>query len=137
MGKDQTVKKRKRDTILAMFFFLIAAILLLTACISLAACHLNVSAQLEQGVPVKGNELAIVNLYMTSCVQYVALAALLAFCGLVLRQKSVEKEDTAVEYMLPVHDASFEAVNISNGEEVEPEDDDSDFSEWKVREEEI
>ena len=41
----------------------------------------NISRQLEQGVPAQGNELAIVNLYLTSCVQYFAFAAAMVFCG--------------------------------------------------------
>ena len=47
---------------LSAVFYILALILLVTAVTALAACHKNISLQLEQGVPVAGNELAIVNL---------------------------------------------------------------------------
>ena len=48
---------------LSAVFYILALILLVTAVTALAACHKNISLQLVQGVPVAGNELAIVNLY--------------------------------------------------------------------------
>ena len=74
-------KPSKKGTILSVAFYVLAAVLLITAFVSLVACHQNISRQLEQGVPVQGNELAIVNLYLTSCVQYFAFAAAMVFCG--------------------------------------------------------
>lgn len=61
-----------KGKMLSAVFYILALILLVTAVTALAACHKNISLQLEQGVPVAGNELAIVNLYLSSCVQYFA-----------------------------------------------------------------
>ena len=72
-----------KGKMLSAVFYILALILLVTAVTALAACHKNISLQLEQGVPVAGNELAIVNLYLSSCVQYFALSAILIFCGYV------------------------------------------------------
>ena len=52
-------KPSKKGTILSAVFYALAVVLLITAFVSLVACHQNVSRQLEQGVPVQGNELAI------------------------------------------------------------------------------
>ena len=65
-------KPSKKGAILSTVFYALAVVLLITAFVSLAACHQNITRQLEQGVPVQGNELAIVNLYLTSCVQSVS-----------------------------------------------------------------
>ena len=78
---DEFSKPSKKGSILAVACYVFAVALLITAFVSLAACHQNISRQLEQGVPVQGNELAIVNLYLTSCVQYFAFAAAMVFCG--------------------------------------------------------
>ncbi len=68
-----------KGKMLSAVFYVLALILLVTAVTALVACHKNISLQLEQGVPVAGNELAIVNLYLSSCVQYFALSAILIF----------------------------------------------------------
>ena len=81
MDSNPITKPSKKGTILSVAFYVLAAVLLITAFVSLVACHQNISRQLEQGVPVQGNELAIVNLYLTSCVQYFAFAAAMVFCG--------------------------------------------------------
>ena len=81
MDSNPITKPSKKGTILSAAFYVLAVVLLITAFVSLAACHQNISRQLEQGVPVQGNELAIVNLYLTSCVQYFALAGAMVFCG--------------------------------------------------------
>ena len=81
MDSNPITKPSKKGTILSAVFYVLAVVLLITAFVSLAACHQNISRQLEQGVPVQGNELAIVNLYLTSCVQYFAFAAAMVFCG--------------------------------------------------------
>ena len=78
-GQQSNHKALKKGAILSAVFYALAAVLLITAFISLAACHQNISRQLEQGVPVQGNELAIVNLYLTSCVQYFVVAAAMVF----------------------------------------------------------
>lgn len=64
MHHNRAAKQLKKWVIRAVVFFLLAVVLLITALISLAACHQSISIQLEQGIPVKGNELAIVNLYL-------------------------------------------------------------------------
>ena len=84
---DEFSKPSKKGSILAVACYVFAVALLITAFVSLAACHQNISRQLEQGVPVQGNELAIVNLYLTSCVQYFAFAAAMVFCGKASRAK--------------------------------------------------
>ena len=81
MDSNPITKPSKKGAILSAVFYALAAVLLITAFVSLVACHQNISRQLEQGVPVQGNELAIVNLYLTSCVQYFAFAAAMVFCG--------------------------------------------------------
>lgn len=81
MDSNLITKPSKKGAILSTVFYALAVVLLITAFVSLAACHQNISRQLEQGVPVQGNELAIVNLYLTSCVQYFAFAVAMVFCG--------------------------------------------------------
>ena len=81
MDSNPITKPSKKGTILSAVFYVLAVVLLITAFVSLAACHQNITRQLEQGVPVQGNELAIVNLYLTSCVQYFAFAVAMVFCG--------------------------------------------------------
>ena len=78
MDSNPITKPSKKGAILSTVFYALAVVLLITAFVSLAACHQNITRQLEQGVPVQGNELAIVNLYLTSCVQYFAFAAAIA-----------------------------------------------------------
>ena len=61
MDSPQLSKTAKKGSILAVACYVFAVALLITAFVSLAACHQNISRQLEQGVPVQGNELAIVS----------------------------------------------------------------------------
>ena len=100
---DEFSKPSKKGSILAVACYVFAVALLITAFVSLAACHQNISRQLEQGVPVQGNELAIVNLYLTSCVQYFAFAAAMVFCGKVAPKVLALKSEAPVQvtpYML-------------------------------------
>ena len=62
MNDNQMIKTKKKDGLLSLILYVLAAILLIAAFISLAACQQNISAQLAQGVSVKGNELAILNI---------------------------------------------------------------------------
>ena len=130
---DEFSKPSKKGSILAVACYVFAVALLITAFVSLAACHQNISRQLEQGVPVQGNELAIVNLYLTSCVQYFAFAAAMVFCG-----KATPKV-LAIQCEAPVQVAPYmlnppaEATGSDYAEEVEPEDD-TDFEAWGFRE---
>lgn len=54
MDSNQIGKPLKKGRILSAVFYVFAVVLLITAVVSLVACHQNISAQLEQGVPVKG-----------------------------------------------------------------------------------
>lgn len=130
----QFTKPSKKNILLPVAFYILAAVLLITAFVALAACHQNVSAQLKQGVPVKGNELVILNLYLTSCVQYFALAAAMIFCGSTLRKSKQHSASEAEQNLLC---ASNELIEIAGSSEPEPdEDDDSDFAEWGFQEQE-
>lgn len=132
-GNTQILKHSKTRRIISVFFYILAVLLLITAFISLAACHQNISAQLEQGVPVKGNELAIVNLYLSSCVQYFAFGAVTAFCGTVIRNLT-SKPELPVGNLLPVHSEPQEMDSNSNAEP--DEEDDCDFEAWGFQEQE-
>lgn len=132
-GNNQILKHSKKRRIISLVFYILAVVLLITAFVSLAACHQNVSVQLEQGVPVKGNELAILNLYLSSCIQYFAFGAVMAFCGIIIRNMA-PKPEFPVGNLLPVHSESQEMDSNSN---VEPEDeDDCDFEAWGFQEQE-
>ena len=103
MDSNPITKPSKKGAILSTVFYALAVVLLITAFVSLAACHQNISRQLEQGVPVQGNELAIVNLYLTSCVQYFAFAAAMVFCGKAARRVLAIQSEAPVQvtpYML-------------------------------------
>ena len=103
MDSNPITKHSKKGTILSVAFYVLAVVLLITAFVSLAACHQNISRQLEQGVPVQGNELAIVNLYLTSCTQYFALAGAMVFCGKAVRRVLAIQSEAPVQvtpYML-------------------------------------
>ena len=110
--------------------------LLITAFVSLVACHQNISRQLEQGVPVQGNELAIVNLYLTSCVQYFALAAAMVFCGKAAPKVLAIQSEAPVQVTPYMFNPPAEATGPDYAEEVEPEEDDTDFEAWGFREKE-
>ena len=139
---DEFSKPSKKGSILAVACYVFAVALLITALVSLAACHQNISRQLEQGVPVQGNELAIVNLYLTSCVQYFAFAAAMVFCGKAAPKVLALKNEMPVQvtpYMLnaPAEDmlnAPAEAPGSTFTEETEPEEDDDDWEGWGFRE---
>lgn len=129
-------KPSKKGTILSAVFYALAAVLLITAFVSLAACHQNISRQLEQGVPVQGNELAIVNLYLTSCVQYFAFAAAMVFCGKAARRVLAIQSEAPVQVTPYMLNPPTEAPGSDYAEEVESEDDDTDFEAWGFREKE-
>ena len=133
---DEFSKPSKKGSILAVACYVFAVVLLITAFISLAACHQNISQQLEQGVPVQGNELAIVNLYLTSCVQYFAFAAVMVFCGKAAPKVLALKNEMPVQVTPYMLNAPTEAPGSDYAEEVEPEEDDTDFEAWGFREKE-
>ena len=131
---NRSVKPSKKGNVVSIVFAVLAGILLVTAIVSLGACHKNISLQLEQGVPVQGNELAIVNLYLTSCVQYIALAATMAFCSFTVRKLSAVKNempDQTIQYML---DPPADLQDSVSAEEDETEEDDVDLEVWGFKE---
>lgn len=93
--------------------------------------HQNISAQPEQGVPVKGNKLVIVNLYLSSCIQYFALAAVTVFCGIISRKLAVARAEEPMANLLC---GPQEIPDTIEAEPVETEDD--DFEAWGFREQE-
>lgn len=133
---DEFSKPSKKGSILAVACYIFAVALLITAFVSLAACHQNISRQLEQGVPVQGNELAIVNLYLTSCVQYFAFAAAMVFCGKVAPKMLAIQSEAPVQVTPYMLNPPTEAPGSDYAEEVESEDDDTDFEAWGFREKE-
>lgn len=72
--------KRKLPS-LHICLYTLAIIFLISGMVSLIACHQNVSAQIAQGIPVKGNELAILNLYLQSSIPNLAYAVLIFLGG--------------------------------------------------------
>lgn len=134
MDGNQFSKPVKKGNILSVICWILAAFLLITAIVSLAACHQNISRQLEQGVPVQGNELAIVNLYLTSCVQYFALAGAMVFCASAARRVMALKTDVPEQVTPYMLSESAEAVGSGFTEEVETEEDDDDWEGWEFRE---
>ena len=131
---DEFSKPSKKGSILAVACYVFAVALLITAFVSLAACHQNISRQLEQGVPVQGNELAIVNLYLTSCVQYFAFAAAMVFCGKAARRVLAIQSEAPVQVTPYMFNPPAEATGPDYAEEVEPEEDDDDWEGWEFRE---
>ena len=134
MGSNPITKPSKKWTILSAVFYVLAVVLLITAFVSLAACHQNITRQLEQGVPVQGNELAIVNLYLTSCVQYFAFAVAMVFCGKAARRVLAIQSEAPVQVTTYMLNSPTEAPGSDYTEEVEPEEDDTDFEAWGFRE---
>ena len=81
MNDNQMIKTKKKDGLLSLILYVLAAILLIAAFISLAACQQNISAQLAQGVSVKGNELAILNIYAMSNISLLQACCFSAVCS--------------------------------------------------------
>ena len=52
MDSNPITKPSKKGAILSAVFYALAVVLLITAFVSLAACHQNISRQLEQGVMI-------------------------------------------------------------------------------------
>ena len=86
--------------------------------------------------PVQGNELAIVNLYLTSCVQYFAFAAAMVFCGKAVPKVLALKNEAPVQVTHYMLNPPAEATGSDYTDEVEPEEDDTDFEAWGFREKE-
>lgn len=72
MNDNQMIKTKKYG-ILSLVLYVLAAILFIATFISLTVCQQNISMQLAQSVSIKGNELAILNIYISNCVQHFLL----------------------------------------------------------------
>ena len=83
---------------------------------------------------MQGNELAIVNLYLTSCVQYFAFAPAMVFCGKAARRVLAIPSEAPVQVTPYMLNSPTEAHGSDYTEEVEPEEDDTDFEAWGFRE---
>ncbi len=120
-------KKGRFFRVLFVACCVFVVVLLVTAFIYLAACHQNISRQLAQGIPVRGNELAIANLYFTSCVPYFVLASAMVFCAFMIR-KMAACTDSVPEKLTPcMFNPAIEAggsVFIEQAELEEDKDDD-------------
>ena len=137
MNDNQMIKTKKKDGLLSLILYVLAAILLIAAFISLAACQQNISAQLAQGVSVKGNELAILNIYLSSCVQHFAFAGLLFFYGLQCRKSTFEKMGTLKNILLPYAEnqqCGIKSPIPSNMEHPDETELEIDFTGWNSKE---
>ena len=134
MECSQLSKPSRQRKILPLLFFILAVILLATAVVTLFACHQNISLQLEQGVPVEGNELAIINLYLSSCVQYFALSAAMMFCGYALQKITVFKSELPAEARAQLLNEPTDVSEPVSTVALDPEEeDDTDFEGWGFR----
>lgn len=112
---------RRSIKAISVGFFALSAAMLGCAIFSACVCHTSIAAQLAQGATVKGNELTIINIYLSACAQYVANAALLFFCGWLPRAmfiKAAAKASAAAEQ--PVSAESDEDFLEWASEEPEP-----------------
>ena len=137
MNANKMIKTKTKDGLLSLILYVLAAILLIAAFISLAACQQNISAQLAQGVSVKGNELAILNIYLSSCVQHFAFAGLLFFCGLQCRKSTFEKMGTLKNILLPYAEnqqCGIKSPIPSNMEHPDETELEIDFTGWNSKE---
>ena len=129
-----TKPSKKRERSFPSAFYALAVVLLITAFVSLAACHQNISRQLEQGVPVQGNELAIVNLYLTSCVQYFRPCRRHGVLRQGCPQGAGDSRAKRRYRSRPICSIPRQRLTGPDyAEEVEPEDDDTDFEAWGFR----
>ena len=76
------------------------------------------------------------NLYLTSCVQYFALAGAMVFCASAARKVMALKTDVPEQVTPYMLSESAEAVGPGFTEEVETEEDDSDWEGWGFKEQE-
>lgn len=115
---------------LSWCFYLLSVVFVACGILSVFACHQNVSAQLSQGIPVKGNELVILNLYLQSGAQYLAYSALLYAAGRLYQHFAPPKfVDTAP----PQPEGAPESMNDEQyyqvyGERADEKED--DFQNW-------
>ena len=84
---------------------------------------------------MQGNELAIVNLYLTSCVQYFAFAVAMVFCGKAVRRVLAIHSEAPVQvapYMLNPR----QRLPVPIMPRKLSRRDDTDFEAWGFREKE-
>lgn len=93
--------KINKQNILSVIFCILAGLILMCGIVTFIACYKNIAAQLMQGASVKGNELAILNIYISNCSSYVVHSALLFFCGWVARQFHFMREMKKTTPTLP------------------------------------
>lgn len=93
---------------LTLCFYLLSVVFVACGILSVIDCHQNVSAQLAQGIPVEGNELTILNLYLQSGAQYLAYSTLLYLAG---RLYQIFAPPKLVETALPQPDEVHEPFN--------------------------
>ena len=124
----------EKGTILSAAFYALEAVLLITAFVSLVACHQNISGSLSRASLCREMNWAIVNLYLTSCVQYFAFAAAMVFCGKAAPKMLALKNEMPVQVTPYMLNAPAEAPGSTFTEEAEPEEDDDDWEGWGFRE---
>ena len=115
---------------LSLCFYLLSVLFVVCGILSVIACHQNVSAQLAQGIPVAGNEMVILNLYLQSGAQYLAYSALLYLAGRLYQLFAPPK---FVEAAPPQPEGVSEPMNGEQyyqvyGERADEEED--DFQNW-------
>lgn len=86
------MNKNNKQSLPSVVFYILAVVILICGIISFIACNKSISAQLMQGASVKGNEFAILNIYISNCASYIVYSALLFFCGWVTKQFYSMKE---------------------------------------------
>ncbi len=123
---------KRRIAPLSLCFYLLSVLFVVCGILSVIACHQNVSAQLAQGIPVKGNELIILNLYLQSGAQYLAYSALLYAAGWLYQLFAPPKP---VKVAPPQPEGVPEPVNGEQyyqvyGERADEEEDETDLEGW-------
>lgn len=108
----------KKSSFLSWTFYISAATMVICAVIAFITNHSSISAHLAQGATVKGNELAILYIYISGSMQYIGFALVLFFCGWIT-QKVCQKEYT---------EKSVKALPVLSGE-TEAESDE-EFTRW-------
>ena len=118
---------KKKTAVFSLIAYIFSALLFACGILSVAACHQNISAQLLQGVPFKGNELIIANLYLQNAAPYLAYSALLFLGGrlyriIVTSASRQTEEEPPPEDTLPVDDETYYDINGERlGEELYPD----------------
>lgn len=120
---------KKKTSWLTITLYIFAVVLLLCTGISLFACHASITAQLAQGATVKGNEMIIVNVYLSSCMQYFVFAVLLFVSGKVYQciENGGKYDNTTISQQAAIIQPIYSDLD---------DDADSTFAEWNSKENE-